>query len=94
MDELSALIKLLVLEAAFNTNLLKRMGYTYVGCDQRVGSDTFIHTKDDNNPSYHKKLTKRINKNLDKGGYYRSKERDTLKDPPSMGISWTSGEKG
>ena len=70
------------------------MGYKYIGRNRRIGSDTFIHAKDDNNPSYHKTLTKRINKNLNKGGYYRSKERDTLKDPPAMGISWTSGEKG
>lgn len=91
---LEELIKLLVLEAAFNTKLLKKMGYKYAGRNKRIGSDTFIHAKDDNNPDYHKKLTKRINKNLSKGSYYRSKERDTLKDPPAMGISWTKGEKG
>ena len=94
MDELKELIALLIQEAAFNTKLLKRMGYEYVGHNRRIGSDTFIHAKDDNNPGYHKKLTKRINKNLNKGGYYRSKEHDTLKDPPAMGISWTKGEKG
>jgi len=102
MNELKELIKLLVLEAAFNTkginkHLKKRvenMGYSYVGRNERIASDTFIHAKDDNNPSYHKNLTKRINKNLNKGGYYRSKEHDTLKDPPAMGISWTRGEKG
>ena len=93
-DELKELIYLLVQEAAFNTGLLKKMGYDYVGGNERVGSDTFIHSKDDNSPSYHKNLTKRINKNLNKGGYYRSKEHDTLKDPPAMGISWTKGEKG
>ena len=94
MDELKELIALLIQEAAFNTKLLKRMGYEYGGHSRRIGSDTFIHAKDDNNPSYHKKLIKRINKNLNKGGYYRSKEHDTLKDPPAMGISWTKGEKG
>ena len=92
--ELRALVHLLVLEAAFNTKLLKKMGYKYLGRNKRIGSDTFIHSKDDNNPSYHKKQIKRINKNLSKGGYYRSKEHDTLKDPPAMGISWTKGEKG
>ena len=69
------LVYLLVLEAAFNVKLLKKMGY-------------------DNNSSYHKRLIKRINKNLSKGGYYRSKKHDTLKDPPAMGVSWTKGEKG
>ena len=93
MTDLKELIKLLVLEAAFNTKLLNKM-YKYVGRNERIGSDTFIHAKDDNDPSYHKKLIKRINKNLNKGGYYRSKEHDTLKDPPAMGISWTRGEKG
>ena len=93
-DSLYDLIKLLVAEAAFNTKLLKRMGYKYAGRNRRIGSDTFIHDKDDNNPSYHKSLIKRINKNLSKGSYYRSKKRDTLKDPPAMGISWTRGEKG
>jgi hypothetical protein len=91
---LYGLIKLLILEAAFNKKLVKAMGYEYVGHGDRIGSDTFIHAKDDNNPSYHKELTKGINKNLNKGGYYRSKEHDTLKDPPAMGISWTKGEKG
>lgn len=93
-DLLRELIQLLILEAAFNTKLLKKMGYKYVGRNKRIGSDTFIHAKDDNNPSYHKNLTKRINKNLSKGGYYRSKKHDTLKDPPAMGVSWTKGEKG
>ena len=93
-DSLYELIKLLVAEAAFNTKLLKQMGYEYAGSSRRIGSDTFIHAKDDNNPNYHKKLIKRINKNLSKGSYYRSKKRDTLKDPPAMGISWTTGEKG
>lgn len=93
MTDLKELIKLLVLEAAFNTKLLNKM-YKYVGRNERIGSDTFIHAEDDNDPSYHKKLIKRINKNLNKGGYYRSKEHDTLKDPPAMGISWTKGEKG
>jgi hypothetical protein len=93
-DSLVELIKLLIVEAAFNTKLLKKMGYKHIGRNKRIGSDTFIHAKDDNNPSYHKKLTKRINKNLNKGGYYRSKKHDTLKYPPAMGISWTSGEKG
>ena len=93
-DHLKELISLFVQEAAFNTGLLKKMGYKYLGRNKRVGSDTFIHAKDDNNSSYHKNLTKRINKNLNKGGYYRSKEHDTLKDPPAMGISWTRGEKG
>lgn len=94
MNNLYELIQLLVLEAAFNTKLLKKMGYKYVGRNKRIASDTFIHAKDDNNSSYHKTLAKRINKNLNKGGYYRSKEHDTLKDPPAMGISWTTGEKG
>lgn len=93
-DFLYDLIKLLVTEAAFNTKLLKKMGYKYAGRNRRIGSDTFIHAKDDNSPSYHKSLIKRINKNLSKGSYYRSKKRDTLKDPPAMGISWTRGEKG
>lgn len=93
-EQLKELIKLLVLEAAFNTKLLKKMGYKHLGRNRRIGSDTFIHAKDDNNPKYHKKLTKRINKNLSKGSYYRSSKRDTLKDPPAMGISWTRGEKG
>jgi hypothetical protein len=98
LSELKHLVYLLVLEAAFeaafNPKLVKKMGYKYIGRNRRIGSDTFIHAKDDNNPRYHKTLTKRINKNLNKGGYYRSKERDTLKDPPALGISWTSGEKG
>ena len=93
-EQLKELISLLVQEAAFNKKLLKKMGYKYLGRNKRIASDTFIHSKDDNNPSYHKSLTKRINKNLNKGGYYRSKEHDTLKDPPAMGISWTKGEKG
>jgi hypothetical protein len=93
-DQLKELVYLLVQEAAFNTGLLKKMGYKYAGRNKRIASDTFIHAKDDNSPSYHKNLTKRINKNLNKGGYYRSKEHDTLKDPPAMGISWTRGEKG
>ena len=42
------LIRLLVLEAAYNAGLLKRMGYTHLGKNHRVGSDAFIHTKDDN----------------------------------------------
>ena len=93
-ESLYKLIKLLVAEAAFNAKLLKNMGYEYLGRSERIASDTFIHSKDDNNPSYHKRLAKRINKNLNKGGYYRSKKHDTLKDPPAMGISWTKGEKG
>ena len=83
-----------IVEAAFNKKLLRNMGYEYVDRNRRIGSDTFIHAKDDNNSRYHKRLIKRINKNLNKGSYYRSKKRDTLKDPPAMGISWTKGEKG
>lgn len=93
MEQLTELIKLLVLEAAFKTNLLKKMGYKYIGRNNRIGSDTLIHTKDDDSPAYHANLTKCINKNLNKGGYYRSKKHDTLKDPPSIGISWDKDEK-
>jgi hypothetical protein len=83
------LVRLLVLEAAFNAGLIKKMGYKNVGrAKNRIGSDTFIHAKDDDRPKYHKKLSGLVNKNLDKGGYYRSKKHDTLKDPPAMGVSW------
>ena len=82
-------------EAAFNATLLKKMGYKNLGnVKGRIGSDTFIHSKDDDHPSYHKKLTKAVNKNLDKGGYYRSKKHDTLKDPPAVGISLPKDMKG
>ena len=93
-SQLMELYNEFLMEVGYNKKLLKKMGYDYVGRNKRIASDTFIHSKDDNNPSYHKKLTKRINKNLSKGGYYRSKKHDTLKDPPAMGISWTKGEKG
>lgn len=81
-------------EAAFNAKLLKKMGYNYVGRNKRIGSDAFVHAKDDNNPSYHKKMQTAINKNLNKGGYYRSKKHDTLKDPPTVGISLPKKLKG
>lgn len=93
-DTLRELVHLLVLEAAFNAKLLKKMGYTHIGKNDRVGSDTFIHTKDDDSPDYHKKLTRTVNKNLNKGGYYRSKKHDTLKDPPAVGISLPDDMKG
>jgi hypothetical protein len=80
------LIRLLVLEAAYNAGLLKRMGYTHLGKKQRVGSDAFIHTKDDDDPEYHKKLQSQINNNLDK--------KDTLRDPPAVGISLPKKMKG
>lgn len=80
------LIRLLVLEAAYNAGLLKRMGYTHLGKNHRVGSDAFIHTKDDDDPEYHKGLQNKINANLDK--------KDTLKDPPAVGISLPKRMKG
>lgn len=92
---LCELVKILVLEAAFNTGLLKKMGYKHVGrAKKRIGSDTFIHSKDDNSPEYHKGLTKTVNTNLDKGGYYRSAKHDTLKNPPAVGISLPKHMKG
>ena len=81
-------------EAAFNTKLLKKMGYKYVGRNKRIGSDAFVHVKDDNNHIYHQKMQTAINKNLNKGGYYRSKKHDTLKDPPAVGISLPKKLKG
>lgn len=84
----------LLSEAAFNTKLLKKMGYKYVGKNDRIGSDAFIHAKDDDAPGYHKKLQGVVNKNLNKGGYYRSKKHDTLKDPPTTGISLPKSLKG
>lgn len=94
--ELRSLIEALVQEAAFNCGLMKKMGYKSLGrAKGRIGSDTFIHSKDDdNNRAYHKKLTRAVNKNLDKGGYYRSAEHDTLKDPPAVGISLPNSMKG
>ena len=94
-SKLTALIKLLVQEAAFNTGLMKNMGYKHIGrANKRIGSDTFIHSKDDNSPEYHDSLTKTVNANLDKGGYYRSAKHDTLKDPPAVGISLPKHMKG
>ena len=83
---LKLLIKTLVLEAAYNAELLKRMGYKYLGRNHRVGSDTFIHAKDDNDPEYHQGLQAQINQNLDK--------KDTLRDPPAVGISLPKSLKG
>lgn len=80
------LIRLLVLEAAYNAGLLKRMGYTHIGRNHRVGSDAFIHTNDDDNPEYHKNLQSKINTNLDKD--------DSLRDPPAVGISLPNGMEG
>jgi len=94
-DLLRELVELLVQEAAFNTGLLKKMGYKHIGAaKKRIGSDTFIHSKDDNSPEYHNSLTKTVNANLDKGGYYRSAKHDTLKDPPAVGISLPKHMKG
>ena len=87
LNEIYDLYLELLLEAGFNKHLLRKMGYRFIGRNKRLGSETFIHDNDDNDPEYHSKMIKRINKNLNKGSYYRSKKRDTLKDPPAVGIS-------
>ena len=98
-QELKTLIKLLCQQYLFerkhfNSKLLKKMGYKYVGKNRRIGSDTFIHSKDDDRPKYHKKLQRLINQNLNRGSYYRSKKHDTLKNPPVVGISLPSKLRG
>ena len=94
MNELFELYLDFLLEAGFNKHLLKRMGYRFISRSRRLGSETFIHDNDDNNPEYHSGMIKAINKNLNKGSYYRSKKRDTLKDPPAVGISLPKNLRG
>ena len=57
--ELKDLIKLLCKQYIFerrnfNSRLMKKMGYKFIGKNKRIGSDAFIHSKDDNNSKYHK----------------------------------------
>ena len=94
MNEIFELYLDFLIEAGFNKKLLNRMGYRFISKSRRVGSDTFIHKNDDNSPKYHARMVKKINTNLDKGSYYRSKKRDTLKDPPAVGISLPDQLKG
>ena len=71
--------------------LMKKMGYNFVGNNYRLGSDTYIQ-KDDPNPSSSKKYINIANKNINKGK--PGKGKDTLHDPPAVGVSLPKKMRG
>lgn len=71
-------------------NLMSKMGYKYVGKNYRLGSDTYIQ-KDDPDPKSSKKYIKMANKNINKG---KRNKKDTLHDPPAVGISLPKNMQG
>jgi hypothetical protein len=79
--KLRKLIKNLVKEET--KELMKKMGYSYVGNNYRLGSDTYIQ-KDDPNKKKSKKYIDMSNKNINKGKFGT---KDTFHDPPMIGIS-------
>lgn len=92
-DVLQELYESMLIEAGYNRELLKRMGYKFIGRNKRLGSDTFIHARDDNSPSYHKGLQKAVNNNINKAGWFAG-SGSSLKDPAATGISLPKRMKG
>lgn len=92
-EDLQKLYESMLIEAGYNRELLKRMGYKFIGRNKRLGSDTFIHARDDNSPSYHKGLQKAVNNNINKAGWFAG-SGSSLKDPAATGISLPKRMKG
>jgi hypothetical protein len=86
----TSLFELLWPNETANQKLMSKMGYDYVGNNYRLGSDTYIQ-KDDSNKTSSKKYIKIANDNINKG---KRGKKNTLHDPPAIGVSLPKGMQG